>query len=221
MRRNHLLLDLDGTLVDSLPDLAQALNLQLAEQGLKRLELAQVRLMIGDGAQKLVERAFAAAGQVGLPDIERAVARFIELYEESPAQRTTVYPGVAETLGELRGLGMKLAVVTNKPQNATLQVLEGLGLKDLFDAVVGAGPSLALKPDPAPLKAALAQMGSTDAQALMVGDNANDVAAAKALGIPVIAVAYGYARVSPGKLGADLLIENFDDLPSALCWFPN
>ncbi|TAN50240.1 MAG: phosphoglycolate phosphatase [Rhodospirillales bacterium] len=221
MGRTHLLFDLDGTLVDSLPDLAHALNLQLAEAGLGRLELAQVRLMIGDGARKLVERAFAAAGQPALPDLERAVARFIELYEDNPAQRTTVYPGVAGTLTHLKSLGMKLAVVTNKPQNATLRVLEGLGLGDLFDAVVGAGPSLALKPDPAPLKAALARMGGTDAQALMVGDNANDVAAAKALGIPIIAVAYGYARVSPDKLGADLMIENFDDLPSALRWFPN
>ncbi len=214
-----LLFDLDGTLVDSLPDLSHALNLQLAEGGLRRLEQAEVRLMIGDGAKKLVERAFAAAGQAQPADIESKVKRFLELYEEAPAQRTTVYPGVVETLSHLKEQGVKMAVVTNKPQEATEQVLAGLELGHLFDVVVGAGSARALKPDPAPLVLALEKLGVGKEQAVMVGDNANDVDAAKALNVPVVAVTYGYARTAPESLGADLLIESMSDLPTALRWF--
>ncbi|CAA6603538.1 Phosphoglycolate phosphatase [Rhodospirillaceae bacterium LM-1] len=214
-----LLFDLDGTLVDSLPDLSHALNLQLAEEGLRSLEQAEVRLMIGDGAKKLVERAFGAAGRAPLADIEAKVSRFLELYEESPAQRTTVYHGVVETLSALKEKGLKLAVVTNKPQEATERVLAGLELGGLFDAVVGAGRTKALKPDPAPLLFALEKLGVGKEQAVMVGDNANDVDAAKALNIPVVAVTYGYARTAPESLGADLLIESMSDLPTALRWF--
>ncbi|MBF0169134.1 MAG: phosphoglycolate phosphatase [Alphaproteobacteria bacterium] len=219
MKRPFILFDLDGTLVDSLPDLAHALNLQLAEAGLRALGESEVRLMIGDGAKKLVERAFAAAGRSLPSDPAPAIARFIELYENGPAQRTTVYPGVLETLADLRQAGLHLAVVTNKPQNASLKVLAGLGLSQFFDAVVGAGASPALKPDPAPLKAALDLMQASPDQAIMVGDNANDVAAARALGIPVIVVTYGYARSEPAQLGADALIDVFGDLPQALDHF--
>lgn len=221
MRPTALLFDLDGTLVDSLPDLAHALNQQLAGEGLAPLDLAVVRLMVGDGARKLVERAFAAAGRPLIDDPAGKVARFIELYEEGPAERTIIYPGVMETLTELRGLGMRLAVVTNKPQAATEMILDTLGLSPLFDAVIGANPGLALKPDPAPLRLALERMSAQSGQALMVGDNANDVNAAKVLGIPVVAVTYGYSRVDPAQLGADLLIERFSDLTAALSRFPS
>lgn len=221
MKRTALLFDLDGTLIDSLPDLAHALNLQLAEEGLAALALADVRLMIGDGARKLVERAFAAAGQSPLTQPERQVARFLELYEDSPAVRTVIYPGVVETLSYLKSLDLKLAVVTNKPQDATLKVLAGLGMNGLFEVVVGGGAATALKPDPAPLLLALERLGAQPSQAVMIGDNANDVGAARAIGIPVVAVAYGYARTEPAQLGADILIESFADLTTALRWFPN
>jgi phosphoglycolate phosphatase len=221
MKRTALLFDLDGTLVDSLPDLAHAVNLLLAEDGLCALDPAKVRLMIGDGAKKLVERAYGASGVSPLADIAAKVARFLELYEYGPALHTTIYPGVIETLTELKQLGMKQAVVTNKPLAATEKVLDGLGLASFFDAVVGAEDGLALKPDPAPLRLALQKLGASTELAVMIGDNANDVAAARALKIPVIAVAYGYARTLPDQLGADLLIERFDDLTTALRWFPN
>jgi phosphoglycolate phosphatase len=220
MRRQALLFDLDGTLVDSLPDLAHAINLMLAEEGLPTLSLPMVRLMIGDGAKKLVERALRVAGRTSFDDLPARVARFLELYEDGPAERTVVYPGVADTLAEFRRMGLKLAVVTNKPQEASLKVLAGLGIGQYFDTVVGADGLLALKPDPAPLMLALTRLQSCESEAVMIGDNANDVAAAKALGIPVIAVAYGYARCEPKDLGADLLIERFDDLSAALRWFP-
>ncbi|MDK9722239.1 MAG: phosphoglycolate phosphatase [Rhodospirillales bacterium] len=220
MRHKSILFDLDGTLIDSLPDLAHALNRLLADKGLAPLELAAVRLMVGDGARKLVERAFAAAGNPQPHDIEQQHARFLELYEEGPAQRTAIYPGVVETLTELKSLGLKLGLVTNKPQAATEMILDSLRLSPLFDAVVGARAGLALKPDPAPLRQALEDMGAQSGQALMVGDNANDVQAAKALCIPVVAVTYGYSRIDPAHLGADILIERFSDLTTALRWFP-
>lgn len=220
MRHRALLFDLDGTLVDSLPDLAYALNSQLREEGLPPLMESAVRLMIGDGARKLVERAFAAVGQSPVSGLEAKIDRFLELYEDGPTVKTTIYPGVVETLAELRGQGFKQAVVTNKPQDASLKVLAGLKLDGFFDAVVGGSAALKLKPDPMPLSIALERLGVGVEHAVMVGDNANDVNAAKALGIPVIAVAYGYSKVDPEELGADLLIKDFSDLSAALRWFP-
>lgn len=220
MQPRALLFDLDGTLIDSLPDLTHALNRLFSEIGLRHLAEAEVRMMIGDGARKLVERALAAAGQAVVADFDNKLARFLELYEEEPAVRTRPYPGVMETLALLKTMGFKLAVVTNKPQDATLKALAGLGLDGFFDSVVGGGVTEKLKPHPMALAHALREMRAEAGKALMVGDNANDVEAAKALGIPVIVVAYGYSRIDPKQLGADLLIDHFADLPAALRGFP-
>lgn len=208
--------DLDGTLVDSAPDLRVAVNRMLAEHGRRALDLDEVIGMIGDGATKLVERALAAGGGPA-GDLAAHTRRFLDLYEGNAADATRPYDGVPETLAALRGAGVVLGVCTNKPEKATLEVLRDLDLARWFTAVVG-GDSLdgVRKPDPRALLAAVARLGTSPDHAVMVGDNANDVGAARAAGIPVIVRAGGYSRTPAAELGADAVIDAFADLPAAL-----
>jgi phosphoglycolate phosphatase len=215
MKRNALIFDLDGTLVDSLPDLAAALAATLREIGAPALSSAAVRGMIGDGTPALVARALAARG---LPAslLDERLARFMALYEAAPVARSRPYPGVTETLAALRGDGRRLAVCTNKPQQAALAVLRGLALDGFFAAVVGGDVLAVKKPDPAHLRAAIAALGAAQGEAVMIGDNEHDVTMAKAAGVPVILVRYGYHRVPLETLAADLQIDAFSELPDAL-----
>lgn len=215
VRFDALLLDLDGTLVDSQRDLSDALNLLLAEQGLATVDLAQTRAMVGDGARVLIERALRATGG----DPERApdlLARFLALYEPIACRQTRPYPGVLDTLGNLRDAGILLAVVTNKPVRATRTVLDGLGLSPFFAVIVGGDSVAARKPDPAPVRAALQRLQVAPDRTVMVGDNHHDVEASHAAGVLAVAVSYGYAHRSPHDLGADAVIDDFAALPAAL-----
>jgi phosphoglycolate phosphatase len=215
MKRNALIFDLDGTLVDSLPDLAAALATTLRESGVPALSRAAVRGMIGDGTPALVARALAARG---LPAalLDERLARFMALYEAAPVARSRPYPGVPQTLAALRGDGRRLAVCTNKPRLAALAVLRGLALDGFFAAVVGGDTLAVKKPDPAPLLAAIAALGARPGDAVMIGDNEHDVATAKAACVPVILMRYGYHRVPLDTLAADIQIDAFAQLPDAL-----
>ena len=208
MRLKAILFDLDGTLVDSAADLQDALNALLAEEGLAPLDLQAVKGMVGDGVAKLVERGLTARG-AGLDRLPARVARFMELYEPNAARLTRPYPLVAETLESLRQRGLRLAVVTNKPHAATMRILGALDLARFFDAVVGGDTLGRRKPDPAPLLHAMRALDAAPAETLMVGDNHHDVAAARAAGVPVAVVAYGYARKPAAELGADRVLDSF------------
>jgi phosphoglycolate phosphatase len=213
MKGAAVLFDLDGTLVDSVPDLARALGALLAELGEAPLAPQEVAPMVGDGAGPLVERALAARGLE--PDASGArLARFLALYEAAPAALTRPYEGVPETLGALRREGWRLGLVTNKPERATRLLLEALGLAGFFEAVVGGDTTPWKKPDPRPLAAALGAMGA--ASAVFVGDNENDAAAAHAAGLPLVLVRHGYSRLPVETLGAAALLDRFDALPVAL-----
>lgn len=212
-----IVFDLDGTLIDSAPDLAAALNRLLAAEGRAMLPFGQVRAMIGNGAQKLVERGFAATG--GPPeDLQAATDRFLAIYGRALACHTRLYPGVEETLDHLAAGGARLALLTNKPQAPTLAILEELRLAHWFapDLVLGGDAGPPKKPDPAGLQTLLATAGVSPDRAVMVGDSAADVGAARAAGVFSIAVAYGYAQGRPEDLGADRLIAAFPDLIAAL-----
>lgn len=210
--------DLDGTLIDSAPDIRAALNRVLAEAERPALDLATIKLLVGDGARSLVARGFeTAGGALAPPALDAAYARFLALYEGPDATGLTrPYPGVVETLGRLRDDGFKLGVCTNKPDRATEEVLDRLDLARFFDAAIGPDHVPARKPDPAHLQAVLAALAVERDAAVMVGDNANDVAVARAAGVPVVAVSYGYPRMAPQALGADVLIDRMTDLPAAL-----
>jgi phosphoglycolate phosphatase len=210
--------DLDGTLVDSAPDLRVAINKLLGEEGRRSVALDEVIGMIGDGAAKLVERAFRATG--GRPEAEspeQLTARFLAFYEGHATDSTRPYPGVPETLALLREQQWSLGICTNKPERATREVLRDLDLASHFGAIVG-GDSIAgvRKPHPRLLLAVLDRLGAAPAEAVMVGDNANDVHAARAAGVPVIVRAGGYTRVPTSQLGADAVIEAFAELPAVL-----
>lgn len=210
-----LVFDLDGTLVDSAPDLHAALNRLLYEHGRAPLSPAQVRRMIGDGVPTLVSRAFAEAG-IDTAVAGGAVARFLELYEADAVRLTRPYPGVPATLAALRRRGYRTAICTNKPQHATLTVLNGLGLEALFDGVAGGDAFGVKKPDPGHILGLIHGLGGSAQTAAMVGDNENDAAAAHAARMPLVLMRYGYARVDPATLGADALLDHFADLPAAL-----
>jgi len=221
-RVTAVVFDLDGTLVDSAPDLHVAVNGLLAEHDRATLTLPQVTYMIGEGAQKLVERAFAATGTPADPDaLPSLTRRFLALYEEEPAALTRLYDGVDATLSKLRADGYALGIGTNKPEAASRAVLRDMGLADRVDAVVG-GDTLpgVRKPDGRLVLAVLDELGARPADAAMVGDTAIDVGAARDAGIPVIVREGGYTRAPATALGADSVIQRFADLPEALARLP-
>jgi phosphoglycolate phosphatase len=215
-----VLCDLDGTLVDSAEDIRAALNELLAELRLNAVGPdavgpEEIKGMIGDGVGKLIERALAARG--GDPaEAPHLVPRFLALYEPNAARSTRPYPGVPETLRALKARGLRVAVVTNKPETATREILASLDLAALVDVIVGGDTAPERKPHPAPVLLALERLRVTPDDAVMVGDNHHDVAAARAAGVPAIAVTYGYSHVPQGDLGADRLIATFPELLAVL-----
>jgi phosphoglycolate phosphatase len=216
-RRSVVVFDLDGTLVDSAPDIAAAVNALLAEEGLPALPFARVRTMIGDGMRRLVARALEASGE-RRDDTEIAAlsARCLTLYEENALELTRPFAGVAETLGRLAATGYRLAVCTNKPDGPARVVLEGLGLARFFATVVGGATAPALKPDVRALAHTLGRLSAGPEAAVMVGDSANDVGMARSLRVPAVCMTYGYSTVPVATLGADLLLDDFGDLIAAL-----
>jgi phosphoglycolate phosphatase len=210
MVTRSLLLDLDGTLVDSVPDLAAALNRLLAARGLAALSHRETAAMVGDGVAKLVERAFAARGRT--PDA-RAVAEFSADYLAHAAVRTRPYPGVAEGLRALSDEGWRLAVCTNKPERAARALLSALNLAPLFAAIGGGDSFPVRKPEPAHLLATLQAAGGEPTHAVMAGDHANDVAAARGADLPCIFAGWGYGPVSMAA-GAVAVAHEFSELVS-------
>ncbi len=217
-RLEAVVFDLDGTLIDSAPDLRAALNRLLAEEGRRPLALDEVTQMIGDGVPKLVERGFRATGET--PEgaaFEAVVRRFHGHYEGHAADATRPYDGAIEVLDELRAAGRKLGICTNKPERATREILDSLGMARFFRAVAGGDTIEGVrKPDPRHLLAVLDALGAEPGGAVFVGDNANDVGAARNAGLPVIVMSFGYSRGPAADLGADALVDSFEDLPAAL-----
>ena len=210
-----LVFDLDGTLVDSVMDLRAALNEVLRERGHRALSRAEVKHMIGEGVPALVARALAASG-ADPAEASMALPRFLEIYEANPTQLSRPYPGVPETLATLRRRGYRTAICTNKPQQATLAVMQGLDLLPLFDGIAGGDRFPVRKPHPGHLLQLIAELGARPEASAMIGDNENDAAAAHSAAVPLVLVRYGYARVEPESLAADALLDHFSELPGAL-----
>ncbi|MGI9169342.1 MAG: phosphoglycolate phosphatase [Caulobacteraceae bacterium] len=208
--------DLDGTLVDTAPDLVETLNLLLAEEGLSPLSLAAARPMIGQGARAMLAKGFAADGApLGEPRMSQLFDRFIARYRAHIADHSRPFPGVVTTLDALAGAGARLAVCTNKRTDLSVALLRNLGLADRFAAVIGADAAPAAKPDPRHVVAAIERAGGQADFAVMVGDSASDAGAARAAGIPLVLVSFGYTEIPARDLGPDALIDHFDDLPAA------
>lgn len=208
-----IVFDLDGTLVDSAPEIAAALNSAMAGIDQPPFSLNDVQSFIGGGAKVALQRALIARGtHIDAPVFDAMMAAFYKVYAEVSEAGNGLYPGVKETLAELRGHGVPLGVCTNKADHITAIALRALGIAPFFSAVVGASDDLPRKPAPDMLLAVLAQLGARPAEALVVGDSRSDVGAARAAGCPVVAVSYGYAHGPVVDLAADRIIDRMPDL---------
>lgn len=208
--------DLDGTLIDTAPDLVATLNVILEREGLNPLPLGAARPFIGRGAMWLMERGFTLAGST-FPEARKKdlFEAFIDYYLPHIADESRPYPGVVAALDALKGVGAKLVVCTNKRTDLSNAVLGALDLARFFEAVVGADMVPAQKPDPGHLITAITAGGGDIARAVMVGDAGTDAGAARAAGTPLVLVSFGYTETPVADLAADILIDHFDDLPDA------
>ena len=208
--------DLDGTLVDTAHDLIGTLNWLLAEQGLAPLPLFEARPFIGRGARWMIERGFQAAEAPLAPaQVQPRFERFIDRYTGHIADESRPFPGCIAALEALRADGAKLVVCTNKLTGLSKALLDALDMSRLFDAVIGSDSTPAIKPDPRHLQTAIAAVGGDMARAIMVGDAATDAGAARAAGVPLILVSFGYTEVPAAELNPDILIDRYDQLPAA------
>jgi phosphoglycolate phosphatase len=209
--------DLDGTLVDTAPDLIKALNFVLDREGLPPVPLHSARNMIGAGARRLIERGLEAEGRVATPaDITRLTGDFIDYYAAHIAEGSRPFEGLEDTLDELAGRGYQFAVCTNKLEWLSKRLLDQLGLNARFAAICGADTFGVSKPDPAILQQTVARAGGQLASTVMVGDAGPDVGVARRAGVPVVCVEFGYTDVPVAELKPDLLIGHMRDLPAAV-----
>ncbi len=210
-----LIFDLDGTLADTSPDLLSATNAVLGSCGRPRLDLSSLRHMVGFGARALIGQAMEASGTpVTEEEMPPLVEIFLEHYRAHIADGTRLFPGVPETLAVLKDGGARLGVLTNKPQELTDLLLPRLGLEGVFAAVYGAGRKAYTKPDPRIFHEVVADCGG--GPGVMIGDSITDLNTARAAQAPCILFSYGYTPVPARELGADLVLDEFADLPAAL-----
>lgn len=212
-----ILFDLDGTLIDSVPDIATSVNLLLASESLTPLTVNEVRSMIGHGIAKLVERAFKARDIAleGAPHVAMT-ERMMDIYKDHLTEQTVLLSGTEDILRSYHGAGYGLAVVTNKPEGFSREILDHFGFSAMIDCVVGGDTGPARKPAPDMLLHALKQMTVPASDALMVGDSPADIDAAKAAGVKSVAVHGGYTPVPANELGADITIDDLNELPDVI-----
>jgi len=212
-----ILFDLDGTLVDSLPDIAGALGTLFNEMDREPLSSPEVKAMIGGGIPMLIERALTA-GQIEVDGEQRGklTQRFRDIYSARATELTRPFPGVVELLGQMKDAGTRLGVCTNKPEAVSRQILDELELSQFIGAVIGGDTLPTRKPDAAPVLAGLEILGCSPARGLMVGDSDADSGAARAAGVPVILVSFGYTRTPVAEIDADAVIDTFAELPNAI-----
>jgi phosphoglycolate phosphatase len=209
--------DLDGTLVETAPDLIGALNVILVEQGVTPAPMTAVRQLVGHGVRSLLIRAYGLAGlTISEERVIELRPRLIEVYRARIAQESRPFPGCLEALADLRARGARLAVCTNKPEGLAKQLLDELDMTRSFDAIIGGDTLPVQKPDPGSLLEAIARAGGDPARAILVGDASPDTGAAKAAGVPCIVCDFGYNDLPPAELGGDVVISHFDALAQAV-----
>jgi phosphoglycolate phosphatase len=209
--------DLDGTLADTAGDLIGTLNLILEEEGLEPILLKPARDLIGAGAKALIARGFAASGRDLTPQRhEELFHHFLDLYQHHLADSSVLFPGVDDALGQLTAAGYKLAVCTNKVERHAVMLLEALDAAERFATITGRDTFAFHKPDPRHLTETIIRAGGDARRAVMVGDSRTDIDTAKAAGIPVIALPFGYTDTPVAQLDPDLVIDHYDRLPDAV-----
>ena len=208
-----IIIDLDGTLVDSVPDLAYALNNTLAKRGHPELAVDVVRNMIGGGIPKLLERGLTAHGADASEEaVSENLPYMLEIYEKNATNNTVLYPGARELLDHLKSRKFPTALCTNKPTEVTHIILKNLEIADCFHCIIGGTSGFPKKPDPASLKHILGELKADPKKTLMVGDSAVDVGAARAAGLPVAIMTYGYSKTPASELKADFVLDRLDEI---------
>jgi phosphoglycolate phosphatase len=208
--------DLDGTLVDTAPDLVATLNAVFRREGLPPVGYDAARTMVGGGARAMIERGLTAEGRtLSRAEVDQLVRDFIEHYAVHIADHSRPFPGLEAALDELAAGGCRLAVCTNKLQWLSVRLLDTLGISQRFVAICGADAFGLQKPDPELLRRTIARAEGDPGRAIMVGDSISDIAMARAAGVPVVAVDYGYTDTPVGELGPDRVITALADLPNA------
>jgi phosphoglycolate phosphatase len=209
--------DLDGTLVDSAPDLVATLNIVFAREGLPPVAYETARNLVGGGARSLIERSLRAEGRkLGVDEVDRLVKEFIAHYAAHIADRSRPFPSLEAALDELGAVGCRFAVCTNKLEWLSVRLLDALGLSKRFVAICGADTFGLRKPNPEFLRRTIARAGGEMGHAVMVGDSGTDIATARAAGVPVVAVDYGYTETPVDELGPERVISALSELPSAV-----
>jgi phosphoglycolate phosphatase len=212
-----IVFDLDGTLIDTAPDLIDALNLILAQEDLPAVAVGNARNLIGGGGRTMIERALAAAGRMRTPlELDRLYAVFVAHYAEHIADRSRPFPQLKTTLARLADAGHRLAVCTNKIEWLSKRLLETLHLAESFAAICGQDTFGVQKPDPEVFRRTVLRAGGEPTRAIMVGDSKTDVSTARNANVPIIAVDFGYSDVPIETLRPNRVISAFADLPSAI-----
>ena len=211
--------DLDGTLVDTAPDLTRATNHVLASEGRRQVAIAEIRPFVGRGARRMIERGFAATGAPVPPQrMEPLYEAFIAYYAENIAVDSRPFPGTLELLDRLDEAGVKLGICTNKQERLSLKLLDGLGLRHRFGAIIGADTIGIPKPDPAPYREAVARL-EAGGGSVMIGDSETDILTARNAGVPVIAVTFGYTERHVREFAPDHVVDHMDHVWPAIAGY--
>jgi len=217
MPAQTIVFDLDGTLIDTAPDLVDTLNVVFAREGLPPVPYETARNLIGGGARAMIARGIEAEGRVLAPaKLEQMFVGFIEHYSAHIADRSRPFPGLVDALDALADRGCRFAVCTNKLERLSVLLLEELKLAGRFDVICGQDTFGMQKPDPEILRRTIAAAGGHLQHAIMIGDSATDIRTARAAGIPVIAVDFGYSERPVAEFGPDHIISQFAQLPAAI-----
>jgi phosphoglycolate phosphatase len=212
-----IVFDLDGTLIDTAPDLIDTLNVIFAREGLPPVPYEAARNAIGGGARTMIARGIETEGRTfSAQKLEQMFAEFIEYYSEHVADRSQPFPGLIDALDSLAARGCRLAVCTNKLERLSVLLLRQLGLADRFAAICGQDTFGIQKPDPEILRRTVAAAGGTLERTVMIGDSNTDIRTARAAGAPVIAVDFGYSDRPIAEFGPDRIINHFSQLPAAI-----
>jgi phosphoglycolate phosphatase len=217
MSPSLIVFDLDGTLVDTAPDLVETLNFIFRREGLPPVPYDEARQFIGGGAKAMLQNGLSAEGRSCTPDaLERLYTDFVAHYADHIADKSAAFPGLEAALDDLAAHGHRFAVCTNKLEWLSRRLLDALQLGDRFAAICGQDTFGVQKPDPEILRRTIAQADGTPQRALMVGDSATDINVARAAGVPVIGVDFGYTDIPIAALKPDRVISAFADLPGAV-----
>ena len=211
--------DLDGTLVDTAPDLTRATNHVLASEGRRQVAIAEIRPFVGRGARRMIERGFAATGAPVPPQrMDSLYEAFIAYYAENIAVDSRPFPGTLALLDRLDEAGIKLGICTNKQERLSLKLLDGLGLRHRFGAIIGADTIGIPKPDPAPYREAVARL-EAGGGSVMIGDSETDILTARNAGVPVIAVTFGYTERHVREFAPDHVVDHMDHVWPAIAGY--